>query len=65
MAHENAKSILKKANTDAERTDAIRTAIQLGMPLTEIQDYLDWLDQMRGINSNEDHSADLDDNSSS
>jgi DNA-binding transcriptional MerR regulator len=29
-----------------ERTEAIRTALGLGMPLDEISEYLDWLDAM-------------------
>ena len=30
-----------------ERTEAVRTALSLGMSLQEIEDYLDWLDNMR------------------
>ena len=48
MAHEIAKLLLEKAGTFLERTQAIEAALQLGMPLNEIQEYLDWLDAMRG-----------------
>ncbi len=45
MAHEIAKLILEHADSVAERTTAIKTALSLGMPLNEIEEYLDWLDQ--------------------
>jgi len=47
MAHEIAKLLLEQAGTFLERTEAVKTAISLGMPLQEIEDYLDWLDIMR------------------
>jgi hypothetical protein len=47
MAHEIAKLLLEKAGTFLERTDAIRTAMSMGMPLNEIEEYLDWVDKMR------------------
>ena len=47
MAHEIAKLVLEKAGTFVERTDAVRTALSLGMSLEEIESYLDWLDNMR------------------
>ena len=47
MSHEIAKLLLEHAETFLERTEAIKTAISLGMPLSEIEDYLDWLDSMR------------------
>jgi hypothetical protein len=47
MAYEIAKLLLEKAGTFLERTDAVRTALSLGMPLREIEDYLDWLDSVR------------------
>jgi hypothetical protein len=46
MAHEIAKLLLEKAGTVLERTEAVRTALSLGMPLYEIESYLDWLDIM-------------------
>lgn len=48
MAHEIAKLLLEHAETFLERTEAIRAALSLGMPLEEIEEYLDWLDAMRG-----------------
>ena len=48
MAHEIAKLMLEHAGTFLERAEAIRTALSLGMPLREIEDYLDWLDATRG-----------------
>jgi DNA-binding transcriptional MerR regulator len=47
MAHEIAKLLLEHAGTFLERTEAIETAISLGMPLNEIEQYLDWLDATR------------------
>jgi len=46
MSHEVAKLLLEKAGTFLERTEAIKAALQLGMPLHEIEEYLDWLDTM-------------------
>jgi hypothetical protein len=48
MAHEIAKLMLEHADTFLERTEAVRVAISLGMPLNEIEVYLDWLDATRG-----------------
>jgi hypothetical protein len=53
MAHEIAKLVLEKAGTFIERTDAVRTALSLGMPLQEIESYLDWLDNMRSATAKE------------
>ncbi len=47
MAHEIAKLLLERAGTFLERTEAIKAALYLGMPLREIQEYLDWLDYMK------------------
>ncbi len=44
MAHAIAKLLLEHAGTFLERTEAVRTALKLGMPLNEIEAYLDWLD---------------------
>jgi hypothetical protein len=44
MAHEIAKLMLEHAETFLERSQAIETALSLGMPLNEIEEYLDWLD---------------------
>jgi hypothetical protein len=48
MSHEIAKLLLEHAETFLERTEAINSALGLGMPLSEIEEYLDWLDAMRG-----------------
>jgi hypothetical protein len=50
MAHEIAKLLLEHAETFLERTEAIKSALSLGMPLAEIEEYLDWLDALRGEN---------------
>jgi DNA-binding transcriptional MerR regulator len=47
MAHEVAKLLLEHAGTFLERTEAIKAALNLGMPLAEIEAYLDWLDLVR------------------
>lgn len=44
MAHEIAKFQLKQANSFVDRTEAVEAAIARGMPLHEIEKYLDWLD---------------------
>ena len=44
MAYENAKQLLAQACTEIERDDAIRQAILAGMPLNQIEEYLDQLD---------------------
>jgi DNA-binding transcriptional MerR regulator len=48
MSHEIAKLLLEHAETFLERKEAIKSAMALGMPLNEIQEYLDWLDAVRG-----------------
>ena len=48
MGHEIAKLLLEHAGTFLERAEAIRVAMSLGMPLREIEEYLDWLDTARG-----------------
>jgi hypothetical protein len=47
VAHEIAKLMLEHAGTFLERTEAVRVAVSLGMPLREIEEYLDWLDATR------------------
>ena len=47
MAHEIAKLMLEHADTFLERTEAVRIALSLGMPLEAIEEYLDWLDMTR------------------
>ena len=59
MAHEIAKLILEHAGTFLEREEAIRTAMSLGMPLHQIEEYLDWIDHHRPLKGNGDKSGDL------
>lgn len=47
MAHEIAKLLLEHAGTAIERNKAIETAVRLGMPLHEIDQYLEWLSLVR------------------
>lgn len=47
MAHKIAKLLLEHADTFLERTEAVKTALSLGMPLREIEEYLDWLEVMK------------------
>jgi len=47
MAHEIAKLLLEHAGRFIDRQEAINTALWLGMPLQEIEEYLDWLDSIR------------------
>lgn len=49
MSHEIAKLMLEHAQTFLDRQEAIRSAMALGMPLNEIEEYLDWLDQTKDL----------------
>lgn len=51
MAHEIAKLMLEHANTFLDRQEAIKTAVSLGMPLHQIEDYLDWVELVRAQGS--------------
>jgi hypothetical protein len=53
MAHEIAKLLLEHAGTFLERTEAIKTALSMGMPLREIEEYLDWIDTIQSRRDNE------------
>lgn len=44
MAYKAAKELLCRARTPQKRQEAIREAMRLGMPLHEIEQFLDWLD---------------------
>jgi hypothetical protein len=44
MAHKIAKLLLEQAGSFLDRTEAVKTALSLGMPLHEIEGYLDWLE---------------------
>ena len=52
MAHRIAKLLLEHAITPREREDAIEKALALGMPLEEIEEYLQWLDALRRRKNN-------------
>jgi len=47
MANEKAKLLLESASNYLERISAVQSALQLGMPMEEIEDYLDWLRLLR------------------
>jgi hypothetical protein len=47
MKHAIAKMMLENAETFLDRTEAVETAISLGMPLSDIEQYLDWLEMVR------------------
>lgn len=47
MAHEIAKLLLEHAETFVEREEAVRSALNMGMPLNEIEAYLDWVAQVK------------------
>lgn len=47
MAHEIAKLVLEHAESFLERSQAVKTALSMGMPLNEIEEYLDWLAMVR------------------
>jgi len=47
MAHEIAKLLLEHAGTFVERTEAVEVAMRLGMTLDQIEEYLDWIDQVK------------------
>jgi len=57
MSHSIAKLILESARNAREREEAIERALALGMPLHEIEEYLDWLDANRSRNESRDDSA--------
>jgi hypothetical protein len=44
MSHKLAKLLLSQAISTTEVEEAIKQAIELGMPMHEIQEYLDWVD---------------------
>ena len=44
MAHKIAKLMLEHADTFLERSEAVEIALALGMPLRDIEGYLDWLE---------------------
>ena len=47
MNREEAQQRLSDAGTPQERVAAIKAALSAGIPLNEIEQYLDWLDNAR------------------
>ncbi len=47
MANEKAKLLLESSSNYLERISAVQAALQLGMPMEEIEEYLDWLRLLR------------------
>ena len=58
MTHKIAKLNLAHAGTFADRTKAVETAVSLGMPLSEIEEYLDWLEMAKANEPSEAPSED-------
>ena len=58
MAHEIAKLLLEHAGTFLERQEAIQSSLYLGMPLHEIEQYLDWLDTVRPAKDDDERNSD-------
>ena len=59
MGHKIARLLLEQADTFLNRQEAVKTALDLGMPLHEIEEYLDWLELMRGrVEDEEEQTAD-------
>jgi hypothetical protein len=48
MTPDAARQLLMKARTADERLAAVRTAMAAGVPLSEIESLLDWLDNVQG-----------------
>lgn len=47
MSHKVARLLLEHADSFLQKSEAIRAALSLGMPLYEIESHLDWLDGIR------------------
>ena len=46
MSHDDAKRLLRQAATFDQRVEAVRKAFELGMPLWDIEEFLDWIDRL-------------------
>ena len=57
MAYEKAKQRIVEAQTDGQRAEAVRQAIREGMPIAEIEDFLDFLESRRGPSPREQDQA--------
>ncbi len=60
MSHEIAKLLLEHAETFLERSEAVEAALSLGMPLHEIEAYLDWLELLQNSRAPDENSASMD-----
>ena len=47
MTTADARAILARAETSEERAQAVKSAMAAGMPLSEIEELLDWFDAIR------------------
>ena len=50
MVQKDAKLILQRADTFVDRVKAVETAVSMGVPLSEIEECLDWLE---GVKANQ------------
>lgn len=64
MPHEIAKLLLEHAESFLERSEAVKAAISLGMPIHEIEAYLDWLELLRKPTAPDENSANMDQDTS-
>ncbi len=60
MTHKIAKLLLEHAESFLERSEAVKVAMSLGMPIHEIEAYLDWLDMVRNRSAPDESSASMD-----
>jgi hypothetical protein len=47
MTHGDVRRLLHDASSHAERCEAMGLAAEIGMPFSEMTEYLDWLDMVR------------------
>jgi hypothetical protein len=47
MSHTDARILLARAESPADRKHAVASAMSAGMPLHEIEEFLDWADSVR------------------
>jgi hypothetical protein len=47
VSHNEAKLLLAQAETYGDRRNAVASALTSGMPLHEIEEFLDWVDAVR------------------
>ncbi len=49
MTHEDLTDVLGQAGDYSQRVEGVRAAVRLGIPLIEIEEYLDWLDLTQSV----------------